>query len=268
VKWFNRNVGSTQSTLQKRPEILDSVSVNILFYVALKMIDDLVNVAILKVVVAAEFVGMNLRSGFDHFAHDLFRDVLFAGRNHGSFNFAAALQHSHDYGFAMSALHPFVMAEALALRLVHKSGLAADEGFVHFNRSAVAAEFGNAPSLQSKAETMQNEPRGLLGNADRLSDLVRTDPVFAVHEHPERGQPFVQFDRGIFEYGAQLYRELLVALFALPALLGRKVVVLFMATGRAFRAIWPAEAGYGVNADLLVREVPDRSGQCLWLFHD
>ncbi len=83
-------------------------------------------------------------------------------------------------------------------------------------------------------------------------DFVGTHSIIAVHQHPERDKPLVERDRGILKDGAQLYGELLVALFALPALLGRKVVVLFVAARRALRAIGPAEASYGVNADLLI----------------
>ena len=115
---------------------------------------------------------------------------------------------------------------------------------------------------------MQHEPCRLLGDANSLGDLVGTNAVFAVDQHPERCQPFVQLNRGILENGAQLYRKLLVALFALPALLGRKVVVLFVAASGALRAIGPAEAGYGVNADLLIGVVPDGFLKCLWLFHE
>ena len=195
---------------------------------------------------------MNFGSRFDHFAHNLFRHILFAMRNHSGFHLPAALQQSHNDCLAVSTLHSTITTHALPLRLVHESGLAADEGLIHFDRSAIAPQFGNASGLQGEAQAMQDEPCRLLSDPDGLGDFVGTDAVLAVDQHPERGEPFVQFDRGILKDGSQFYGELLVALFALPALLCRKVIVLFMAASRAFRAIRPAEAGYGVNADLFI----------------
>jgi len=41
-----------------------------------------------------------------------------------------------------------------------------------------------------------------------------------------------------------------------------------VAASGAFRAVWPAQAGYGVNADLRIGVVPDGFLKCLWLFHE
>ncbi|GAC1438407.1 MAG: hypothetical protein NVSMB58_33540 [Terriglobales bacterium] len=50
---------------------------------------------------------------------------------------------------------------------------------------------------------------------------------------------------------------MLSAGFALPALLGLEIVVLFVLAGWAGGAIGPSHFGNGINADLLIGEMPD-----------
>ncbi len=269
MKRLNRDVGARDSAFQARPEIFDPVSVDILFHVAFKVVDDFVSETVFQIGVAGKFVGVHFRSRLNHLAHDHFRNALSAAWDYAGFHFAAALQHSHHNRFSGSALHSATAAHAFPFVAVHVPSLATDKGFIYFDRSAATAELGQAASLQSEAQTMKDEPRGLLSDAQSAGHFVRANPVPAVYEHPESGEPLVQSDRGILEDGAELDGELLVALLALPALLSLQVVVLFVAARGAFRAICPSEASYGVNADLLVRKVPDRGLKCLWLcaFH-
>src|ERR1019366_3536945 len=249
VERLNRYIGSAQSALQERPEILDSLSVDFPVHVVLKVVENFVSELTRQILVALKFVGMNFRAGENIFADNLVHDDFSSLRNDGSSYRSAAFQHSHDYGFRPVVLPHF---HAETARLVHVPGVPADKGLIHFDRSAAPAQLDDASRLQSESQAMQNEPCGFLGDPHSLCDFVRTDAVLAVDQHPERGEPFVQLDRGFLENGAQFHRELLIALFALPALLGRKVVVLFVAASWAFRAVRPAQAGYGVNADLLV----------------
>ena len=67
---------------------------------------------------------------------------------------------------------------------------------------------------------MEDEPCGLLSDAESPGHFVGADAIAAIHEHPQSDEPFVESDRGILENGSELYGELLVALFALPAPLG------------------------------------------------
>ena len=114
---------------------------------------------------------------------------------------------------------------------------------------------------------MQDEPGGLLGYSESAAHFVAANAITAVYEHPQRGKPLVQRDRAIFEDGAKLDAELLVAILALPPLLSLQVVVLFVTAGRAFRPVRPAEGGYGINADLLIGEVANRLLECFGLVH-
>src|ERR1700683_2234745 len=142
MKRLDRYICSIQAALQQGPEVFNAVGVDVIFYVAFKMIHYLVEVAIFQIVVASEFVGVDFGSRLYKLAHDLFRDVLFATRNHGSFHLAAALQQAHHNGLTVSALHSDTITETAALRLIHVPSLAADEGLIYFDRGAIAAELG------------------------------------------------------------------------------------------------------------------------------
>ena len=87
---------------------------NVLFYVALKMVDDLVNVTVFQVVIALKLVSVNFGSWLYQFAHDLFSDAVFTIWDNAGLNFAAALKHSHHDRFATSTLHAALAAHALA----------------------------------------------------------------------------------------------------------------------------------------------------------
>ena len=116
---------------------------------------------------------------------------------------------------------------------------------------------------------MQHEPCGLLSDADSLGDFIGTDAILTINEHPESTKPLVELNGGILKDGSQLYGELLPALFALPTLLSRKIVVILMsASGTGGLAIGPAKLGYGVNTGLLIGVVPDGLLECLGAVHD
>src|ERR1039458_473366 len=95
---FNGNIGSAQSALQERPEILDSLSVDFPVYVVLKVVDDLVSEIIRQTAVADEFIGVHFRARENVLADDFVHDDFLALRDDGGFDVSAAFQHSHDYG--------------------------------------------------------------------------------------------------------------------------------------------------------------------------
>ena len=86
---------------------------------------------------------------------------------------------------------------------------------------------------------------------------MAADTILAIDQHPESAEPFIQTQRGILKHGSQLHAELPTALLALPAFLSLEVIVFCVLTGRAGRAIRPAQSRYGVNADLLVGKIPN-----------
>jgi hypothetical protein len=114
---------------------------------------------------------------------------------------------------------------------------------------------------------MQHEPCALLGDAQGAVNLVGADSIAAVGQHPDCGEPLVQANWAIFENCAELYRELAIALFTLPALLGLKVVVLLVAASRTFHTIWPTHLRNCLDAIVFAGVVPDGLLECLELFH-
>ena len=112
---------------------------------------------------------------------------------------------------------------------------------------------------------MEHEPCGLLGYTKIAGQLVRTDSVFAVDEHPDGGQPQGQLDRGVLEDRADLDGELLPAVSALPNATGFQEVVLAYAP--ALRAgllpRGPAKVGDESQCSILVCEVLDGFKQSL-----
>lgn len=123
--------------------------------------------------------------------------------------------------------------------------------------------------FHSQADAMQHEPCRLLSNADGLGDLVATDTVLAIGEHPDDNQPFIQGDRGILEYGSNLGRELAlgVGALALPFVLTSKEAHIFAsASGAGNDAIRPTLAGHVVQTILRVGKVLNGLLESLW-FH-
>src|ERR1019366_8339061 len=104
---------------------------------------------------------------------------------------------------------------------------------------------------------MQHEPCRLLSDSQILGDFATADSVLAVRDQPHRTQPLVQRERRILKDRSELYRELLVALFALPPALPFQVVVLFVTASGAGRAVRPTHLSDRINADLLIAEISD-----------
>jgi hypothetical protein len=111
---------------------------------------------------------------------------------------------------------------------------------------------------------VKHEPCRLLSDSQILGDFTTADPVFAVRNQPHRAEPLVQRERRILKDRPELYRELPVALFALPPALRFQVVVLFVTTSGADRAIRPTHLSDRINADLLIAEISDNLLKSLW----
>jgi len=108
---------------------------------------------------------------------------------------------------------------------------------------------------------VKHEPCGLLGNAKSSVDLVGTDAVFAVEQHPDSGKPLFKSNRGVLENGSGLQRECRagVARVALPHATLCKVCDLFGSARRTLHLpVRPAEINHELSAMLEIREVDYR----------
>src|SRR6185312_15498849 len=65
MKWLDSYIRAFDASLEKRPKVFDSVSVNLSINVLLSVIDNAVNVFLSKLIVGAQRVCIDIRSGFD-----------------------------------------------------------------------------------------------------------------------------------------------------------------------------------------------------------
>src|SRR6202521_185912 len=202
------HVGSVDSALQQTPEVLKPVSVDVFADVLNRMIHNLMGVFFAKAVIGLQRVAVECGLRFDVLADQRLQLSLAATVNHLGADLPAAFQNRRNNRFT------FRSASALDLtRLrfgVHVSRLAADESFVYFNASLAAAQLAASPFiLHGKPNPMEHEPCGLLSAVRIPHDLVATDTVFGVGNHPSSSQPLNDRDRGIPENRFGLYGKLL-----------------------------------------------------------
>jgi hypothetical protein len=100
-----------------------------------------------------------------------------------------------------------------AFVLVHEACRAADESLIRFDR---ARHLVDRSGVCRVANAVHHEPCRLLGDFESLPNLVARDSVLAVRHHPHGAEPFVETDSRILKDRADLDRELLLAVLALP----------------------------------------------------
>src|SRR6266478_3279628 len=256
VEGFYAHVGSFQSALEQAPEILKPVSVDLSANVAFRMVDNFVSEVFLESHVGHERIGVNRAACF-HMSSDIgLQRVLFAIRNNHCADFAATLQHA-EYGslvFSASLSNPATMFFA-----VHISRSAADESFVYLNFAPVAAHLENRTVLHRKTDAVKHEPCRLLSDAKSAANLIGTDTVFAVGNHPNSDKPFVERKRRILKDSSDLDGELLARMlrFAFPHKAGRDKAHVLATASRALNSSGPAPRHQEGHAIGRVRKVDD-----------
>jgi hypothetical protein len=128
--------------------------------------------------------------------------------NFGS-DFTVTLKQAHNGNLTTSAS---AFDSALALALVHVARKTADESFINFN---FAAHLLKCAHLHCESDSMNHKPRGLLSDAERAMDFIRTDAVLAIDNHPNGSQPIIQAERRIFKYSSDLNAKLAARVRAL-----------------------------------------------------
>ena len=130
-----------------------------------------------------------------------------------------------------------------------------NEGLIHFDRTGHLVD---AAMVLSVADATQHEPCRSLSDAERATDFIGADTVFAVGQHPHRAEPLVQTDWRIFADGPDLDGELLAASQASPDLTRGHERDLFATTLRAlWLTVWPLRPGNRFEANRGVRKVLD-----------
>lgn len=107
---------------------------------------------------------------------------------------------------------------------------------------------------------MIHEPRGFLRHVKRAMNLIRANTVFAVGDHPDRGEPLIEADRRILKDRSDLGAELLfrVLRLAFPQPPRLEEGHFLASTRRALHALRPSDADHEIEAGIRVGEVADR----------
>src|SRR5208282_2579325 len=275
MKRLDANIRPIQSALEQAPEVFDALSVNAPLDVAFHVIDDVVSEVWRQPHVTGELVSHQFRSFRNGFANGRVRDNLVAISSYFGAYFSATFQHPVDNRFRPVILADFHFDPS---RLVHVAGFTADESFINFDLSTGTADLCTEEIvLHSQPNPLQHEPGRFLANLQIAGDLVGTDAVFAVRQHPSRGEPFVQWDRAIFVNRPDLNGELTLGVMAatLPSTPLRVEFADFLgaATGTNDLAVWPSPYRYVINTVVWIREIYNRLLEARWLgfhvrFHD
>jgi hypothetical protein len=213
MEWFHGNVRAFQSALEKAPEVFQSVRVNLPINIALGMVNRLVNEIHIQSLLGQKRIGIDRALCFDMCANLPLQMVLATERNDSGSNFAPALQHSH-YGQLVfdSTFCDYPLAPAP----MHEPRSAADESLIHFDLLAGTANLYGVLGVHRKANAVHHVPSGLLRDAESAGNLVGTDTVLAVRQHPNRNHPLIHAKRRILKDGSHLDGELLFAALAVP----------------------------------------------------
>jgi hypothetical protein len=154
-----------------------------------------------------------------------------------------------------------------AFVLVHVSRKATNKGFVNFN---FARKLLKRSGLHRLADSMKQEPRAFLSDANAPVNLTRANAVLGVNDQPNSSQPLVEADRAILHDGSQLDAKMLFASLANPnaASLNKRVRVAI--TAGASDAIRPADRNHAAKRGVWIGEVTDCLNKCFWecLVHD
>jgi hypothetical protein len=264
VEGLHADIGAVQTAFKQAPEVLHSVRVNIAVDVFDGMVDDGMAVVRIQPIVGQKFVTEDRGASFDAFADQALQFALATSLDMINYNFAAAFNHSENDLFT---IRPASMDFLRSLGLVHIAGLRADECFIDFD---FASEHVKTPVLHGKADAMEHEPSGLLGDAKAAMQFVGTDTVFCPNDEPRGGEPLLKTDRGILEDGSGLQREGRARMLriALPDAGLFKIGDVIGAATRAFdNAIRPTQFDHELSAMLEVREPDHRVSESVWRFH-
>src|SRR5208282_5669657 len=211
---LDRNVSPVQLPLEQTPKVFDPICMYSAVYIALKMIDDLMDVIGIHGHVCGVLIGIdqsaNVNVGEDRIA----QRRLAAIWNHFGANLSVAFQHSHDNCFALSTLHSDV--EFRSASFVHIASFPADERLINFYLRAGTADFHKRLLLEHQPKALQHEPRRLLCDLERPRKFATANAVFAVDQHPQSGHPLVESEGRILKYCSQFQTKLLLADVAEP----------------------------------------------------
>jgi hypothetical protein len=252
---LDRNISAFEAALEKRPEVLNPVRVNLPVNVLPGVVNNLMDVFLMQTAIAFPSVREELRARLDVVSHFGVKRKLRSVPNH----LALTLPSRSRRPMTATLPAPPVPRNLPAmLAPVHVAGEAADVCFVGFHLTAHLLL--KRTRLHRNANPVKHEPSGLLRDADCAMDFVTAHTVFAVSDHPNRSQPLVKAKRRVFKNRSRFNRELTasVCALALPLALIRQKANVLTPARRADNAIRPAARDHVVKAVVGVREIDNR----------
>jgi hypothetical protein len=123
MKRLDTYIRAFDRPLKKRPKVFDPVRVNLTVNILLSMIDNRVNVFIVKVPVRRKIVRVDIRSRFNVLLNNFFQRLAPRVRNDLAADFTMPLKQAHNGDLANESSS----ADSGALRFVHEPRFATDE---------------------------------------------------------------------------------------------------------------------------------------------
>jgi hypothetical protein len=253
---FHADVSPFQAALQQRPEILDSVRVNVPVNLAFGVVDHLMDIISAQAVVGTPSIAVNVGTALDILSNESLKCGAASVLDVAQANlFSVAIQQAHHN--RLTAASSTSAGNLGFLILVHEAGGTADKRFVNLK---VASSLLKRAVLHRLADAVKHEPACLLSDAQIASDLARANAVLAVGNQPDRREPFIQTDRRVLEDGPDFGAELLLRMFglALPDTARGKQGHFRASARRASHSIRPAQRNRRAQAVVGIREISDR----------
>jgi hypothetical protein len=258
---LNANIGTLDGSLQKTPEVLHSIRVYVPLSVGFRVIEGVVTIVGSQPVINQMLIGHHAGTSADVATDVALQCGLVTVRDsHRSDLPRLSFKQSEDN----SLTEVGTSAHLLAATNMHITSLAADESLVRLD---FARHFVDSSVMHRVPDALEHEPCRCLSHLEIAANLVTTDTVFAVCQEPHRTEPFVQWDRGIFENRADFDSELLLAIEALPHQPGLEKRKPLAITGGACRPfVAPPRPGDNIEADSRVGKRLDCLNQTTGIF--
>jgi hypothetical protein len=189
---------------------------------------------------------------------NIFAAGILDGRQpHSAFPFAVPLQQSHNGNFASS---PAPVNHSLTATLMHVPRFAANVSFVNFNFLTTTTHFHERAGLHGESDPVKDEPCGFLCNSNSPVNLIRTNSVLAIRNHPNSTKPLVKTNRGILKNSSDLNGKLPSGVNALTlplALILQKNNIIPTASWTSDNSTRPASFLDVFKAGIWIRKVND-----------
>lgn len=218
MKASRSDIRPVNGALQARPKVFDVVRMDRSVDIFDGMIDVLVNVLGAEALVRAQRIGVDHRTR-GHVRVDMREQVsrLLTRNEHGSnatLALLATLRHSENERLAFFA-HGRLTDERPA-PYVRPTLPTANKGFIRLNDASKHSAF----NLHRFTNPMEHEPRRLLRDTERTTQLMRRGSVLGVRQEPNRRKPLGERNRAMLEDRVDLDRKLPMTVKATPLFAG------------------------------------------------